>query len=190
MLPGISHAEPDVPNTRFEMGLSVEAGAFGIEGDYARRERAEGGGVFRIPFHIRITEWEGSAHFFFAGGAADNDTFDTYGTSGFGFSLKRYLPLSASASGYGRRRTVVRWDAYIRGGFDRLRVNRPDDHTATSLSYGLGLKMRLQSGRRGKAKLGYGFYLDLGRTRPISGPQDDSTLQTLTFGFTFPGVSI
>jgi hypothetical protein len=190
LVPGIAEAGREAPPTQFEIGLSFEGGAFGIGGDYAQEQRAEGGGVFRVPLHVRVGDWEGSAHFFLSGGVADNDTFDHYSTNGFGASAKRYLSLSAVEVGRRYRPTFLRLDAYVRGGIDRLSVNRPESTTATAFSYGLGLKFRLQAGKRRGAKVSYGFYLDLGRMRPLSGPQQSSTLQTITFGLTLLGVSV
>ena len=180
----------DRSDTTFDVGIGVAVGAFGISGDFATDNRAEGGFVLRVPFHVRVYNWEGEANIAFRGGASDG-SFDTYSASGMSFRFKRFVQLGYTESRRGN--TWLHFEGYLRTSVDRMEFNRVSNDPVFGYGYGAGLQARLMGGRRSsKAGVSYSAFVDLGRVH-LSSTGDEpgggsATMQSITFGITMLGI--
>jgi hypothetical protein len=183
-------ASADHRKTRFDVGLGISVGAFGVSGEFAEENRAEGGPEVRIPFHVRVFNWEGEANIAFRSGASDG-MFEEYSASGMSFRIKRFQPIGYIENRRGN--TWLHFEGYVRGSIDRMEFNRVSNEPVMGLGYGAGLQARLQGGsRRGKAAVSYAAFVDLGRVH-FSSTGDEpgggsATVQSITFGFILLGI--
>lgn len=183
-------AAADHRDTRFDVGMGFALGAFGVSGDFAEDNRAEGGFELRIPFHLRVFHWEGEVNVAFRGGAADG-AWDAYGASGLSFRLKRFHPIGYVENRRGN--TWLHFEGYVRGGVDRIEFNRVSNEPVYGVGYGAGLQVRLMGGnRRSKAGVSYSAFVDVGRVHVgDTGAEpggSSATLQSITFGITLLGM--
>ena len=187
LAPATAAADRD---TRFDVGVGVAIGAFGVKGDFAVDNRAEGGWELRIPLHLRVFDWEGEANVAFRGGAADG-AFDDYAASGMSFRFKRFIHLGYTENQPGN--AWLHFEGYARGSVDRLHFNRVSTEAVLGLGYGAGLQVRLMgSSRRGKMGVSYSAFVDIGRVHLGSTGTEPggtgATMQSITFGITMLGM--
>jgi hypothetical protein len=175
--------------TEWDVGLGWGLGAFGVQGDYAETQRAEGGWLMRVPLHVRVRDWEVESELQFAGGAADNQSYDEWGYGGFGFHGKRYFTLSHRRYG---RDTGLHIETYLRGSAAKIEFDRPEREWVWGYGYGTGLQVRLQGGSKHRLKASFAFWMDVGRIHIGAGATDGaprrSRIQTISFGITMLGL--
>lgn len=168
--------------TRFDSGVGLALGGFGIKGAFAREAHGEGGQFLKVPLFVRFRSYEFEAAPFLGWGAIDrNDS--SWAFQGWSFSMKKFVSLSSVRD----RQSSVYFDAYVRGGVDRTSYEHLDGHHLGA-SFGAGLALRMQAGRA--VRVSYRFFVELSRTYYGGGDWAlaDSRTQSFAVGLTFLGI--